>query len=477
MQQPLKTRVFKGIIWSCVERFSVQGIMFLLQIIMARILTPADYGVIGMLTIFIAVAQSFVDSGFSNALIQKYNRDETDYSTVFYFNLVVGLFFYLLLFWAAPFIASFYRIPVLTDLTRIVALSILFNSLIVVQRTKLSIAIDFKLQSKISLLAVILSGIIGIVMAYRGYGVWSIAFQTVTNAGFNMLFLCFFCRWKPRGVFSWTSFRSLFSFGSKLLFSGLLNTLYNNIFTIIIGKKYSKADLGNYTRADQFCQFPSSNLTSIIQRVTFPVLSELQNDDERLSTAYRRFLRLSVFIVFPLMVGLAALTKPFILLVLTEKWSGVILLMQLLCFSYIWYPVHMINLNLLQVKGRSDLFLRLEVIKKVVGGIIIAFTVPFGVVAMCIGTIFTGVLSLAINAYYTGKLIQLGFIKQMLDIVPILVNSLAMGAVIYGIISLIDSQIGQLVVGILCGILYYFLSNYLLRSNDLRYLFSLVKSK
>ena len=451
--------------------------MFLLQIVMARMLSPEDYGIVGMLAIFVAVAQSFVDSGFSNALIQKNDRTELDYSTVFYFNVVVGCVFYLLLFFSSPFIASFYKTPILLELTRVIGLSILFNSLTVVQRAKMTIAIDFKTQTKASFLAVVLSGVLGIWMAYAGCGVWAIAIQTVSNTGLNMILLWIYSSWKPKKVFSWNSFHRLFSFGSKLLLAGLIDTIYRNIFTLIIGKKFTKVELGNYTRADQFCQFPSANITGILQRVTFPILSELQNDDERLKLVYRKFLRLSAFVIFPLMIGLAAISRPFILLVLTEKWDGAIVLMQVLCLGYLWYPIHAINLNLLQVKGRSDLFLRLEIIKKSVGIGILFVTIRYGVLTMCMGTIVGGIIGLIFNTYYTGKLIQLGFVKQMLDLFPILINSIVMGGLVYFLTCLLSGYMLQILLGSIGGIIYYLLSSHIFHSQDLKYLFSLVKRK
>lgn len=451
--------------------------MFLLQIVMARMLSPEDYGIVGMLAIFVAVAQSFVDSGFSNALIQKNDRTELDYSTVFYFNVVVGCVFYLLLFFSSPFIASFYKTPILLELTRVIGLSILFNSLTVVQRAKMTIAIDFKTQTKASFLAVVLSGVLGIWMAYAGCGVWAIAIQTVSNTGLNMILLWIYSSWKPKKVFSWNSFHRLFSFGSKLLLAGLIDTIYRNIFTLIIGKKFTKVELGNYTRADQFCQFPSANITGILQRVTFPILSELQNDDERLKLVYRKFLRLSAFVIFPLMIGLAAISRPFILLVLTEKWEGAIVLMQVLCLGYLWYPIHAINLNLLQVKGRSDLFLRLEIIKKSVGIGILFVTIRYGVLTMCMGTIVGGIIGLIFNTYYTGKLIQLGFVKQMLDLFPILINSIVMGGLVYFLTCLLSGYMLQILLGSIGGIIYYLLSSHIFHSQDLKYLFSLVKRK
>lgn len=477
MTESLKKKTVSGVLWSSIERFSVQGVQFVIMIIMARILLPSDYGMIGMLAIFIAISQALIDSGFSNALIRKTNRSEIDFSTVFYFNIVIGILLYLILFFVSPLIAEFYKTPELTNLTRVIALNLFINSLAVVQRAILTIRIDFKTQAKASFSAAMLSGITGIIMAYTGFGVWSIAVQTVLNGFINTGLLWILSKWKPLRVFSYHSFKELFSFGSKLLFAGLLNVIYQNIYTIVIGKKFHSTDLGYYTRADQFAQFPSSNLTGIMQRVTFPILSEMQDDKERLAKVYRKFLRLSAFIIFPLMTGLAAVAYPFINCLLTEKWSFTALLLQIICFSYMWYPIHAINLNLLQVEGRSDLFLRLEIYKKVLGVVVLCVTIPMGLVAMCWGAVVSSLLALVFNTYYTNKLIHVGLIKQLKDLGPALFYSFSMAGVVYFFIHLIDQQFLQLFLGIIVGIVYYFLISYLTKSQDLQEFILLIKRK
>lgn len=477
MTESLKKKTVSGVFWSSVERFSVQGIQFVIMIVMARILLPADYGLIGMLAIFIAISQTVIDSGFSSALIRKINRTEEDYSTVFYFNIVVGIFLYAVLFVAAPWIARFYETPELTALTRVVALNLFLNSLAVVQRAILTIRIDFKTQAKASFSAALLSGGVGIALAYMGWGVWALAVQTVLNGAVNTGLLWVLSRWKPLRVFSWQSFRELFSFGSKLLLSGLLDTAYRNIYTIVIGKKFSSTDLGYFTRADQFAQFPSSNLTGILQRVTFPVLSEIQEDKERLAAAYRKFLRLSAYVIFPLMTGLAAVAVPFIRCLLTEKWDFTAVLLQILCLSFMWYPIHAINLNLLQVEGRSDLFLRLEVYKKVLGVVVLVVTIPMGLVAMCWGGLVSSLLALGINTYYTGRLIHVGLWKQLQDLLPSLFYSFSMAAVVFVVIGRVGHPWMKLGMGIAVGVVYYMLVSYLTDSRDFRELLLLVKRK
>ena len=468
MSDSLKKQAVGGVIWSAVERFSVQGVQFVVMIAMARVLSPSDYGLVGMLAVFIAVAQSLVDSGFSQALIRKQGRTAEDESTVFYFNVVVGLLLYGILCLSAPLVARFYDTPELKPLMRVVCLSVVFNSLAVVQRARLTLNIDFKTQAKASLTAAVVSGIVGIWMARTGWGVWSIAAQQLVNLGVNTLLLWVFACWRPRWVYSWASFRELFSFGSKLMLSGLLDVLYRNIYLIVIGKAFSAKDLGYYTRAQQFSEFPSSCLTGILQRVTYPVLCKIQDDDARLANAYRRFLRVSAFLIFPLLVGVSAVAEPLVLVLLKEQWLFAATLLQIICFAMMWYPIHSINLNLLQVKGRSDLFLRLEVIKKIVGVAILCATLPFGLVAMCVGQIVSSVLCLAINTRYTGKLIQVGFVRQMKDLFPVLALSLAMWLVASGVQMLVEPEVLKLAVGVVAGAVFYVGVSWLFKFTEMR---------
>ena len=478
MSNSLRQKTVKGVIWSTLERFSVQGIQFVVMIIMARMLTPNDYGLVGMLAVFIAVSQSLVDSGFSQALIRKQNRTETDNSTVFYFNIIVGFIFYGLLFASAPFIAEFYNEPQLTAITRVIGLSVLFNSFVVVQRALLTIKIDFKTQAKAALTAAIISGVLGIWMAASGYGVWSIVVQQLANLGINTLSLWILSHWRPSLIYSWKSFHELFGFGSKLMVSGLIDTIYRNIYLIVIGRVFSAADLGYYTRAHQFTDFPSSNVSGIIQRVTYPILCSIQNENERLSDVYRRFLRLSAFIVFPLMMGLAAVAEPLVLTLLKEQWLFAATLISIICFSMMWYPIHSINLNLLQVKGRSDLFLKLEIYKKIVGIIILCITLPMGLIAMCVGSFFSSMIALIINTYYTGKLINVGFLRQMHDLFPILGLSFSMGSFVYLIIHIMSlNPIVELSLGICIGIIFYILLSILFKFSEFNELLDLLKRK
>jgi O-antigen/teichoic acid export membrane protein len=320
VSESLKRQAVKGVAWSAVERFSVQGVQFVLSIILARLVAPAEYGLIAMLGIFLAIAQSFIDSGFSNALIQKKDRTETDYSTVFYFNIVVAGIVYGILFICSPYIAGFYKEPQLETITKWVGLTIVLSAFSMVQRAKLSIKLDFKTQTKASLLSVIVSGCIGITLAYQGFGVWALVIQALSSNLLNTLLLWIFAEWRPSLIFSWVSFKTLFSFGSKLLLGGLMHTIYMNLYTLVIGRQFNAVNVGYFNRSQSLAVFPSTNITDIINRVMYPSLCSIQDEEERLKNVFLRYLRIVSFIVFPLMVGLSVLSKPLIQVELTDKW-------------------------------------------------------------------------------------------------------------------------------------------------------------
>lgn len=474
-EQSLKDKTVKGVIWSSVERFSVQGVQFLVMLVIARLLDPKDFGLVGMLAIFLAVAQTLIDSGFSQALIRKQNRTEADNSTVFYFNIVVSTLLYLILYAAAPWVADFYNEPQLCSLMRVLCLVVVINSLAVVQRAIFTASIDFKTQAKASFIAAILSGGVGIYLAISGFGVWTLVWQQLLNAGINTMLLWILSSWCPRWMYSWKSFRELFSFGSKLLASALLDTIYNNMYTLIIGKVFNATNLGYYYQADRFTQLPSSNITGILQRVTYPVLCSIQNNDERLREDYRKLLRMSAFVIFPLMCLLAGVSEPLVTLILGEKWHFTAILIIPLSFSMMWWPIHSINLSLLQVKGRSDLFLKLEVIKKIIGVSVLVISIQFGLLFMCYAGIATSIFCLIINTYYTGRLIQVGFLMQMKDLFGTLLLSLLMFVGIYIITIYLDSIILQLVLGVFGGTLFYFGLANVFKFDEVEYIKSIIK--
>lgn len=474
MSKSLKQTATKGIFWSVAERFSVQGVQFIIMLAMARLLSPSDYGLVGMIMIFIAISQSLVDSGFSQALIRKQNRNEIDYCTVFYFNTVISVLLYLLLFVISPIVAEFYNVPELCSVMRAVSIVIIINALTVVQRTILTAKIDFKTQAKASFIAAVISGILGIILAFYGYGVWALIYQQIINQVISAIVLWYYSTWRPKLIYSWLSFRSLFAFGSKLMGVGLIDIIYNNIYPIIIGKVFSPADLGFYSRAKNFSDLPSSNITVILHRVTYPFLCQIQNEDERLAIVYRKFLKISAFVVFPLMCGLAGLSTPLITTLIGEKWLFCSELLTIICFTMMWYPINSINLNLLQVKGRSDICLKLEFIKKGVGLTLLILSISYGVKAMCIVGILGSLIALVINTYYTGKLIQVGFFKQMYDLLPTLSLSLLLFLSTYSLQYVVSNAYGQLLIGIPLGVLIYLVPCYYFKFSELDEIFKLL---
>lgn len=476
-QESLRNKTFKGIIWSATERFSAQLISFIVMIVMARLLTPEDYGLVGMLTIFIAISQSLVDSGFSQALIRKQKCTIVDQSTVFYFNICVGGVLYTTFFFAAPLIAKFYSEPQLVPITRVVTLSILINSFAEVQRAIYISNVEFKIQTKVSLIASIIGGCIGCYMAFSGYGVWSIVSYQLINISINTILLWYYSKWHPIWAYSWSSFRELFGFGSKLAFCGIISTIYENIYLMVIGKKFSASDLGVFTRAQQFAAFPSVNLTSIIQRVIFPILCSIQDDEVRLTQAYEKFIRITGFVIFPLMIGLAAVAEPLVFLLLNPQWAFTATILRILCLSLMWFPICAVNMWLLEVKGRSDLFLRVEVLKRVIGVAILCITIPMGIIPMCIGAVITSLIWMAMNTFYTKRIIGLGFIRQIKSLLPSILYSFSMGVLVYLITLIEQSNAQKLIVGVISGILFYIGIAAITRSSDLKELLSLLKLK
>lgn len=427
----LKSKTITGVLWSAVDNFAAQAITFLVGIILARLLTPAEFGLIGMLAIFISVSETFINSGFTNALIRKNDATETDYSTVFYFNLAAGITLFLILLFSAPLIGRFFNEPQLIPIVRVLAIGLIISSLTIIQRTTLTKRIDFKLQAKISLISGILSGIIAIAMAYKGFGVWSLVVKTLSAQAITSLLLWLWNRWRPTLVFSRKSFKELFSFGSKLLASGLIDTLYQNMYYVIIGKFFSPADLGFFTRAKGFVDLPSTNLDAVMTRVTYPVLSQMQDDKVKLKAGYKRMIKSIMFISSVLLIGMAAISEPMIITLIGEPWRKAILYLQIISFIGMLYPLHALNLNMLQVLGRSDLFLRLEIIKKIISIPAIVIGVLISIEAMLIGMCFNSLIAYFINSYWSGKFINYPMREQVIDILPGLGIALLMGVGVY----------------------------------------------
>lgn len=479
MQNSLRDKTARGVGWSFVDNMANSGITFLVGIVLARLLAPEEYGVMAMIAIFIAVSDSIIDSGFSNALIRKINIERIDYNTVFYFNLVISVSLYVVLFFASPAISAFFREPVLTKVMRVIGYVLIINALSIIPRTIFVRNVNFKTQTKVSLIASISSGIVGIGMASFGMGVWSLVGQQLSRQFLNTIFLWIYCKWKPVLEFSVKSFKEMFGFGSKLLISGLLDTIYKDIYYLVIGRFFTSAILGQYTRAQQFNTIFSSNLTTVVQRVSYPVLSSIQNEPERLREAYKKIIKSTMLITFACMLGLAAVAKPLVIILIGEKWLPAVGFLQIICFSGMLYPLHAINLNILKVKGRSDLFLKLEVIKKLlaIGPIILG--VFLGIEYMLWGSVFNSFVAYFLNSYYSANLINYPTIEQIKDILPTFCISMVVSAIMW-CFSFLNLSVYlllplQLMLGIILACLIYEksrLSEYL----ELRQLaFSLLK--
>ncbi|MCD8266010.1 MAG: lipopolysaccharide biosynthesis protein [Prevotellaceae bacterium] len=463
--------------WTGFERLGTQAIQFIVGIVIARVLMPSDFGIIGMLTIFIAIAQTFLDSGFANALIQKKDRTEVDYSTVFYFNIAISLVLYGLFYVSAPFIASFYNMPQLKSVARVISLSLIINGLSIVQTARLSIELNFKLQSLGSLVSIIISGVVGIAMAYAGFGAWALVFQTLTLAASRTLILWLFSHWRPLWAFSVVSFRKLFSFGSKLLCTGMINTIYQNLYTLVIGKAFNAAEVGFFNRGELFARLPADTMTQTVVKVNFPILSEYQNDDVKLIHAYRKLLRMPMYVLYFIFACIIGAASPMIEVVLGEKWLPCVPVLQILCLGYMWSPLTHINLNLLYVKGRSDLVLKLELIKKPIAFAILFASIPFGIGWMCAGRALYFFVAFVLNCYYTRKILNYGFLPQLRELLPVIVNAALMVGVITLAMLPCHTVWTKLLAGLLAGIASYLIFSLLTQDESMRDLKDIVMNK
>lgn len=475
MADSLKQKTFSGLIWTFIESFSVQAFGFIQGIILARLLMPSDYGLIAMTGVFFAVSYALVDTGFTSALIRKKDRTDIDYSTVYVTNVVLSFILCIILCLCSPFIADFYKEPELRPIVCVNAFLLFFGSFIAVQGARLSIQLDFKLKSRITVISTVSTGIISIVMAYLGFGVWSLILPNFFSVLMRGILYWIYQRWFPGFQFSWKVYKEFFSYGSKLMLTSLINAVYGNVYSLVIGKFYSSAHLGYYTKGHSYASLPTSVLSGILYKVTFPVLSKIQDDDARLEYVYRKMIRVAAYIVFPLMILLFVLARPLVLVLITEKWADCIIYIQILCFAMMWNPIHSLNLNLLFVKGRSELFLKLEVVKKIIGVIILCVTIPLGLVAMCYGQIVSSVLFLIINTYYTGKLINVGFFRQMKDLTPTLLYTFVMGGVVWILSSMLTSSYLQILVGLLVGLPMYLLVSKVAKSQEYLFLLDVLR--
>lgn len=451
MAESLKKKTVRGTFWSAVDSISSQGVTFLVGLVLARLLTPHEYGLIGYIMILVAVFNSIVDSGFSNALIRKKDAGEADYSTAFIFNLAVSLVMVAAMVLVAVPFSRFFKEPQLVSLVRVMSVIVVINALALIQRTRLVKSVDFKTQTKASLISSVSSGAVGLAMAFGGLGVWSLVGQQISRQLINTVCLWILNRWKPTWRFSWSSFRELFGFGWKLLVSGLIDTVWKEIYQLVIGKFYSTSTLGQYTRGKQFSDIFSSNMTSIVQRVSYPVLSSIQDERERMKEGYRKIIRTTMLASFVLLFGLSAVAESLLTVLIGPQWKEAVHYLQIICFAASLYPLHAINLNMLQVQGRSDLFLKLEIVKKIIAVGPLLLGIFIDIDWMLWGSLITSIIAYFLNARYSGTLIGYPIKAQIRDILPSFGVAAAMAACVWPLVLLNLRPIWMLLVQLCAG--------------------------
>ena len=470
-------KVFSNFIWRFAERCGAQLVTFIVSIVLARILTPSDYGTIALVTVFTTILQVFIDSGLSTALIQKKDADDLDFSSVFYFNFVICIILYLIMFVSAPFIADFYKDSSLVSIVRVISLTLIISGVKGVQQSYVSRHMLFKRFFFSTLGGTIFSAILGIIMAYAGFGVWAIVFQQLSNNAIDTLILWITVKWRPIKKFSWSRLKNLLSFGWKMLASSLLDTVYNNLRNMIIGKLYTSADLAFYNQGDKFPKLIVTNINTSIDSVLLPTMSNEQDNHVRVKDMTRRAIKISTYIMAPLMIGLAFCAKPIVQIVLTDKWLPCVPYLQIFCISYLFWPIHTANLNAIKAMGRSDLFLKLEVIKKFMGMILLLITMNISVMAMAYSLLISGLISQVINSWPNRYLLKYSYIDQIKDILPNIVMALIMGGFVYFISYLNLPILVSLVVQILSGGIIYLILSILTKKDSFIYLINILKSR
>ena len=462
-------------IWRFAERCGAQLVTFIVSIVLARILAPEDYGQIALITVFTTIMQVFVDSGLGTALIQKKDADDLDFASVFYFNFVVCLVLYAIMFIVAPVIANFYNDSSLTPIIRIISLTIVISGVKGIQQSYVSRNMLFKRFFCATLGGTIFSAFLGIGLAYAGLGVWAIVAQQLTNTAIDTLILWLTVKWRPKKMFSWERLKDLFSFGWKMLASALLDTVYGNIRSLIIGKMYSSADLAYYNQGDKFPYVIASNINTSIDSVLLPTMASVQDDSSRVKAMTRRAIKTSTYIMAPLMMGVAFCAESIVRLVLTEKWLPCVPFLRIFCITYMFYPIHTANLNAIKAMGRSDLFLKLEIAKKIVGMTLLLSTMWFGVMAMAYSLLLSSVLSQIINAWPNRQLLGYGYLEQVRDFAPGILLSIGMGVCIYFIGFLPLPTIVTLLFQIIIGTVIYIGVSALLKLEEFEYMLGMVK--
>ncbi len=453
-----KNDILKGLFWSGVEKFGFVFLQILLEIVLARLLLPKDYGIMGIVMVFTAISVVFAEGGFTNALINKQDRNEIDFSTVFYSNLFISLFIYFLIFIFAPFIENFFGVEHLSIILKVVMISLVLNASILVHKTKLTIAMNFKLQAKLSLIALIISGCIGIYLAYKNFGVWSLIYQYLSMTALNSLLLWIWVPWFPKRVFSLNSLSSLFSFGSKILIASAVQTFYFNAFSIVIGKFLGTKNLGLYSKSNQFTVMPASTLTNIGQRVLFPFFSSYQGDKQKLFELNQLYTKICCLLFFPFFFTIAIVAEPLVLQLLSNKWKDMVPLFTILCFGYVFYPFIVNNMMIFQIKNKTTLFLKVEIFTKLIGLILLIITIQYGLIAIIYGILIHYILQLIMTAFFANKILEKSAWKQIQIIIPFLIFSFALFFILRFLLqNFIENTILKILVGSFISIIAYFL--------------------
>ena len=472
----MNNNVVKNFLWRFFERCGAQFVTLIVSIVLARILTPSDFGTVSLIMVFTTILQVFVDSGLGTALIQKKDADDLDFSSVFYFNFAICLILYLGMFIASPFIAKFYKDISLTPIISVIRLTIVMSGVKGIQQSYVSRNMLFKKFFFATLGGTLFSAVLGIGMAYAGFGVWSIVAQQLSNTAIDTLILWITVDWRPKRMFSWQRLKSLLSYGWKLLVSSLLDTIYNNLRNLIIGKIYTSSDLAYYNQGDKFPKVIVMNINASIDSVLLPSMSGEQENKERVKSMTRRAIKTSTYIMAPLMMGLLFCAEPIVRLLLTDKWLPCVPYLRIFCFTYMFWPIHTANLNAIKAMGRSDLFLKLEIIKKVVGLILLFITMRISVMAMAYSLIFSGILSQIINSWPNWKLLNYNYLEQLRDILPSICISVFMGVCVYFIGFLSLPTLLQLIIQVIVGAIIYIVASIVLKLEEFNYLFGMIKS-
>lgn len=475
-EEPLRYKTKKGLYWSFFGNLSNYGMHFIVGIVMARLLSPEDYGITALPIVFMAIANIFIDGGFGIALVRKPNVTDEDLSTAFYYSIAIGFFCYAVLYIAAPYIADFYDTPVLTPLIRVTALTFLWGPLATPQNVILKRKMDFKNPARISIVNKIIGSVVGLSMAFMGYGLWALVISGVVSSLIGFIQTWWVVRWLPHAHFSKKSFQYLWNFGNKMIATNIVSTLYQNIVPVLLGKFGGARDLGMLNRANTFADLPSSNVTNVLSTVSFPALSKIQDDNERFTLVYRKIIRVSAFVIFPIMLMLSALARPVVITTISAKWEACVILLQISCFTRMLQPLQILNLNILQIKGRPDLQLRIEVIKRIVGTVVLTYaTINFSLAGLCVTDFFYTLFALAMNSYYSGKLIQINIFQQIKDVMPFLLLSLVMMGFVLLTNMITENMILQMIIGCSVGITIYLGGSYIMNFpelEDVKYLLS-----